>query len=963
MNVSKNFYFTLSLLIVSILANLTMLNAQINQVQIKDSSVILYKGEEASSKWEEMQPQLFSKAIQRNKSTAAIASIAGNDAKKVNTPLLGNTLMGQLSGLYVAQSGGAPGNTDFPSLFIRGRQTFQDNSILVLVDGFESNWFSLLPDEIATISVLKDAAALSQLGMDGANGAILITTKRGQESAKTNISFSSRIGVHSPRYLPQFVSNGDYADMYNQALIADGRSIRDGYFRTDSIVNFFKNQDYPFLYPDVNWYEEVIKNRSISQDYSLTFSGGRQDVKYFVAMGFADYQGIYSDVPVRGEINSNYNLKRYNLRANFDVKINSFLSAQANLRATMVDKYFPNIAENTIWRTMALFNPYPVKTMDGKWGGTQGYSDNPKASIVQKGYQSINDRTVDANFKLMANLGKIVKGLSAFAQVNFSNFFFDTYNKTRPLYYDELIPRLDLVTVAGNIPYNVVTRGTVDNNFSITQGNGSQFNRSTFLGGLEFERTSDKHDWYASAIYFQEQFKGDGADMPYAKQRMMGKIRYNYLSSYSFEFSYAYSGSENFPVGSRFGFFPTVSAGWTLSNAAFLKENKSISFLKLRASAGMLGNDNVGNAGRFIFNQYYVSTGSYLLGNNLGISSGMFNQGSLANPSVTWEKSNKLNVGLDIELLKKLSLTVEWFRESRSDIFLNPSSYIPALMGANFSSVNKGQTESKGYELEWSYKDSYGDLHWQFGGNFTHVKNKIIDISEPVQSDPYLVAKGNPINQPFVLEFAGFFRNQADINSSPTQLFGTVREGDIKYKDQNKDGVIDNRDRIPTGFTSLPQIFYGISSGLQYQGWDLFLSLQGIAERTISLLDNGTAIPFLNGGVKPLLWLKNNYWTNTRGDAASFPRLTAEQNDNNYRASTLWQRNGSLIRLQTIEIGYKVPDKWVRKAGMQSARFFFSGNNLITWQKLKETTIDAEVINPFVHPPMQSFNMGFTLHL
>ncbi len=905
----------------------------------------------------------FANRVQRKYITSAVSSVSGETLKRINTPFLSNTLFGQLSGLYVQQSGGSPGNTDYPSLFVRGRQTFQDNSVLVLVDGFESNWFTLLPEEIESVTVLKDAAALAQFGMDAANGAVVITTKRGAESKKTNINFSSRFGIHSARYLPEVVNNGDYAELFNVGIVNDGRSIRDGYFRNDSIVNFFKNQQFPYLYPDVNWYDQVVRPNALSQDYTLSFNGGKKDVKYFLAMGYADYKGLYAGTDNDRTSNSNYNLKRYNLRANFDVNITSFLSAQANLRATMMDKYFPNTPENTLWRSMSLFTPYAVKTENGKWGGAQGYADNPTASILQRGFQSINDRTIDANVKLIGNMDFITKGLKFFWQLNFSNFFFDTYNKTRPLYYDEVVPRLDLVTTPGIIPYDIFTRGTVDNNFTITQGNGNQFNRTSLLGGAEYEKKIGKHNIYSSLTYFQEKYNGDGSDMPYAKQRFMGRVGYNFNQRYFADLNVSYGGSENFPKGNRFGVFPALSAGWVMSNEKFMSNQHVINFLKLRASAGLLGNDNTGNAGRFIYNQYYNGTGNYLIGNALGVNAPMFNQSALANPNVTWEKAARFNIGFEAVIFKSLSISADYFKENRSDIFLNPSSYTPSLMGASFNSVNKGKTKTTGGEIEIMYKEKFGAFNFYAGGNISFTKNQIVDIAEPTPSDPYLAAKGNPINQPFVLEFLGFFKDKVDISASPTQLFGTVVPGDIKYKDQNGDGVIDNRDRKAFGYTALPQIFYGFNMGGDYKGFDFNVTVQGAAKRTVSLLDNNMIIPFLNGGVKPTPWVRDNYWTPAKGDNAKFPRLTTIQNDNNYRASTLWQRNGSFVRIQNLEIGYTIPEKITGKAGMNAVRLFFSGNNLFTIDDINEINVDPEIMNTFIHPPMKSFNFGFTLKL
>lgn len=907
----------------------------------------------------------FGKPQQRVLTTSSISTIQTDVLKRTNTPNLGNTLFGRLSGLYVSQAGSAPGNNDNPGLSLRGRQTFQDNGVMVLVDGFETNWSTLMPDEIESVTVMKDAAALALFGADGANGVILITTKRGYDSKKTNVQFSSRFGVHSASVLPEFVRNGDYAELFNKGMISDGKAISSGIFQSDSIVDFYKSGQFPYLYPDVDWQTEMLKNNTLSQDYALTFSGGKPDAKFFVALGYANYQGLYANTEKRRTTNSNFDLKRFNLRANFDVNITKFLLANVNFRGILLEKNFPNAAENTLWRTMALFNPYNVKTEDGKWGGKQGYADNPVATILQRGYLSINDRTVDANVKLIGKLDMLTKGLQVFGQLNFSNFFFDTYNKTRGYAYDELVPRFDLivpgVTPPGTIPYDVVTRGTTDNNFAITQGNGTQFNRTNILAGLEYDRSFNKSNIYASAIYFQEAYRAAGNELPFAKQRLMGRISYSFDQKYMAEFGYSYSGSENFKKGSRFGFFPTVSAGWVMSKEKFMSGSKAVSFLKFRTSVGLLGNDNVGNSGRFIFNQFYAGSGNYLVGNALGINAPTFTQGNLANPLATWEKALRTNFGVDAVLFNKLSISLDYFFENRKDIFLNPSSYIPAVMGATFNNVNKGKTKSNGGELEIVFTDKVGKVGFSLGGNVSYAANKIVDIAEPVPAAPYLYAKGNPINQPFILTAIGFFKDDADIAASPQQLFGSVRPGDVKYKDQNNDGFIDNNDRTPIGYTSLPELIYGINATADYAGFDLNIFFQGAANRSVSLLDNNNVIPFLNGGVKPTPWVRDNYWTPEKGDAARFPRLTTEQNDNNYRASTLWQRNGAFIRLRNLEIGYTLPQHLADKARLNGVRFYISGNNLLTIDTISEINVDPEVMNMFVHPALKSFNFGFNV--
>lgn len=910
-------------------------------------------------------PTVFGKTIPKKELLSSMSTVTGKTLRQFNTPTLSNTFYGQMAGLHVAQSAGSPGNNDNPGLFVRGRQTFVDNSVLVLVDGFETNFNTLIPDEIETISVLKDAGALAVLGMDAANGAILITTKRGIVSPKTQIGFNARFGVHQASVLPQLLGNGDYATMYNEAMVNDGKSISQGYFRNDSIVAYFNNGEQPYLYPNVDWYEEMLKKSASSQDYSLTFSGGKSDARYFVALGYANYGGLYNNTDPKRSLNSNYNLHRYNVRANFDVNITKFLSSSVNFRGTIVDKKFPNAGEGTIWRNMALFNPYPVRTPDNNWGGTQGFADNPVALVLQQGYLSNNERTVDINVKLVGDLGSLVSGLRAFGQVNFSNSFFDGFNKTRGYAYDELIPRSDLIipgqTPPGVIPFDVITRGNTNLNFAIAQPAGNQFNRTNILTGFEYDHVFGASTFYASAMYFQELLRAQGSEMPFAKQGVMGRLMYDYNKKYFAEFGYSYAGSESFAPGNRFGFFPTISAGWILSNEDFFAENKVIDFLKFRASTGLLGNDRSGNTGRFIYNQFYLGAGNYFLGNNLGINGPMFRQGNLANPDATWEKAFRTNFGVDAQLFRGLSISLDYFFENRNDIFINPSGFIPGIVGANFNNLNRGKTKSNGGEIELTYQAKSGKVEWYINGNTSIAKNRIVDIAEPVREDEYLYARGNPINQPFILEAIGFFSDVNDINNSPKQLFGDVRPGDVKYKDQNGDGIIDDNDRMPIGKTALPEVMYAFGGGFNLAGFDFGFFFQGAGGRSISLLDNSNVIPFLNGGVRPTQWVKDNYWTPERGNDALFPRLTTDPNDNNYRASTLWQRSGSFLRLRNLEVGYSLKLAALQKIKLNNLRFFANANNLFTIDKIDEMALDPEIMNQFLHPALKSFNFGFTL--
>ncbi|HET8828069.1 MAG TPA: SusC/RagA family TonB-linked outer membrane protein [Pelobium sp.] len=905
-------------------------------------------------------PVLFGPSKNFKNSISSTSTVDGQTLNKYNTPKLGNSFYGQLSGLHVTQTDGAPGDNDNPILSIRGRQTFQDNSLIVLVDGFETDYNNLNPDEIESVSVLKDAASLSIYGLDGANGVVLIKTKRGKVSAKNEITFSSRFGVQEPTVLPEFLGNGDYAELYNIGLLSDGKDLQSGIFPSQAIVDFYKSGEYPFLYPDVNWYDEVLKPTTNSHNYGLNFRGGKEDVKYFVALSYLNQGGLYANTDPDRNLNSNYNFKRYNVRANFDVDITSFLTAQVNLRTSLSSKKYPNVSEAEIWNTLGKFNPYPVRTQSGRFGGTQGYASNPVASILQKGYGSLNDRTIDANVKIIGKLDAIVPGLSSFIQVNENNFYYSFYNKTRGFSYEEIIPLPNQAIPGEPIPFDRIIRGDTDKNFDINQPSGKQINRVAFLAGLEYNKVFGNSKVYASSMYYQDKFDADASAAPFARQNIMGRLNYSFKNKYFTEFSYAYSGSESFPENNRFGFFPSIAAGWVLTEEGFLKNSTNINFLKLRGSVGLTGSDKAGNSGRFIYNQFYVGSGTYLLGNNLSNTQGTFGQGALANPDVTYEKALKYDLGFDAILFKSLNLSANYFYEARKDIFLNPNNFIPAIIGTNFYNVNRGQTQNSGVELQLNYNGKINNFGYNVGGNISYAKNKIIDIAEPIREDTYLYAKGNPIGQPFVLQANGFFKDEADIQNSPQQLFGEVRPGDVKYKDQNNDGFIDDNDRIPVGNPVYPNTWYGFNAGFNVKGFDFNVLFQGAAGRDVFIF--GNVVPFINN-IKPTQWLKDNYWTPERGDNALFPRLTTEINTNNYLPSTLWQRSGDFLRLRNVELGYSLPQNILKKIKVSNARLYISGNNLFTSDNINEVNVDPEILNGLSHPSLKSYNVGLSITL
>lgn len=909
----------------------------------------------------------YGPSVSRMQSTSAVSVITPSDFRSLNSPAIGSALAGKLTGLSVSQSGGAPGANNGSTLRVRGTQTFLSGAagIIVLVDGFETDWTTLLPDEIESVSVLKDAAALALYGISGANGAIYIKTRQGKAREKALLTFNSRVSFQQPTVMPKFVSNGDYAELFNIAMLSDGKDISNGYFKTQEIVDYFKNGTYPELYPDVDWYEEMLKPYAITQDYSLSVNGGNQYARYNVLLGYTNTPGLFDGVD--GKNNSNWLFNKYVARINLDAQINDWLRSEIKTRAMMSATKQPNISnagtESPIWNSMAGFLPYSVKTPSGNWGGTQNYPLNPVGQVVQQGYKLINERTIDANLKLIADI-PFAKGLSAYGQVVFSNNYYSTYSKTRGMAYEELYTDLTDTLNPGRIDTTII-KGDTDKNFSFNQSPGNQWNRVSFITGMEYSAKTSGGKIYASANYLQDLYTTTftAENVPWAKINFMGRLNYTHNEKYIAEFGYSWSGTDNYAPGNKFGFFPTFSAAWVLSNESFLSANNAINFLKLRVSSGLLGNNQLGNLPRFMFLEPYGSpSGSYYIGNELGTTMTTRERSRLANPDATWEKAHKTNIGLDGELFDKISLSADYFFEKRSDIFVNPDNNMSVVIGGRFTYLNQGSAKNSGAELELMYQDRVGSFGFYLMAKTSYVKTEIIDMKEPPRAEDYLYRKGNPIGQPFILQAIGYFADSADIANSPIQTYGTVKPGDVKYKDQNDDGFIDDNDVKAFGNPGTPSFIYSFDAGLEFLGFDLSVFVQGVSGRTISLLRNNEIVPFLNDNRKPTEWVMENYWTPARGDDAKFPRLTTESNPNNYKTSTLWQRDGSYFRIKNVELGYTLPESLSRQMKIQNLRIYVNAVNPLTKFKISEIDVDPEINNPFMYPMMKSYNLGFTLN-
>jgi TonB-linked SusC/RagA family outer membrane protein len=884
--------------------------------------------------------------------TSSVSVVSGEDLRKSQVATLSNTFFGRLPGMTTIQTDGEPGY-DEATLYLRGQHSFRSNSFVILLDGFSIDGFNQVnADEIESVTYLKDAAALAVYGMNGANGVLLITTKRGYSTEKkVKISLKARYGLQVPQYLPEFEGAYNYARLYNEALRNDGQPE----LYTEKDLNGYLSGADPYYYPDVNWYDKILSKTANIQDYTLTFNGGSNYARYFVMAGWMNNNGLYAGAD--GKNNSNIHFRRINFRANVDIDITRHLTAIVGLGGRIEDRMFPNgRSTSQLWQDMATYAPllYPALTPSGKVTGTANYPENPIGTVLYEGYGSRNSRDVQSFVTLKEKLDFITKGLLVFASFSTSSNYQNGYNKTRSYSYYEPVKT---IAADGTDSLYYEPRGT-DTDLTVSTGNDVESNRMNLYAGFEYENTFNTHDFNALLMVQQTSRSVLGDQSDYAGRNLLGRLSYSYDKKYMAEFSFSYHGTENYKSGRRFGFFPALSLGWTLSEEKFLSGNNSVNFLKIRGSAGLLGSDK--GAERFAYNQYWgtASSQGYYFGTGTTYY-GALVQLALANPELTWEKALMYNIGLEARLLSnKLLFTADCFLENRYDILVNVNQIVPSFSGISFSSMrNRGKTDNYGFEISAAYRDKIGDLSYFAKTGWTFAKNKIVESYETPKDEEKRLSVGKPMGQRFGLEAIGFFRDNTEIENSPRQTFSNVRPGDLKYKDQNGDFVIDIHDEVNIGMPSVPEISYALNMGVSYKGFSLELLFDGNSNRSVYL--NGYMFwPFINDyGIST--WSTERRWTAENPGKAAAPALTTQSNANNYRSSDFWVRNISLLRLRNVELGYDFPGKWMKDLHIDGCRLYVSALNMFTISNL-DADADPETLS-MGYPTLRTYSVGVTL--
>lgn len=913
-------------------------------LQIKDPNNVTVILEENAQTMDEV--VITGSGLKKKKTlTGAFTTV---ETKLLNAPSgqLTNSLGGVVPGIITQQLSGEPGE-NMSDFWIRGISTFGANSsALVLVDGVERSLNEISVEDIESFSVLKDASATAIYGQRGANGVVLITTKKG-EKGKVKINVKLNYGFDQTGKLPAYANAYDYSRLANEAKV--GRYESPLY--TEQELRIIENGLDPDLYPNVDWQDIMLKKGASQYRAQLDLSGGSDNITYFVSGSYYNQDGIYRTHSTENKYNTNSTYERYNYRANTVMNITKTTKVTAQLGGYLINRTQPGSTSADIWQSFTKNTPLtsPRKYSTGQWTEVNG-TKTPELLMTQTGYKTIWQNKMEVTVNLEQDMAFITSGLK------FSGVFaFDSWN-------DNNITRKKMPELWAAQNYrdsygNLILRKISDVQ-NMTQESTTTGNKRYYMQAqLEYERLiAQNHRVGAFAMMYRQEVSDTNlgtdiiASIPKRNLAYSGRITYAYKDRYLAEFNAGYTGSENFEAGSQFGFFPAYSAGWIASEEPFIKGKLPwLTLFKVRGSYGEVGNDVITGAGtRFPYITLIQSDPS-------GYSWGEFNSNTqkgyriqkIGTQNLTWEIAKKWNVGVDFSLFKdKLTGTVDWFKDTRSDIFMTRE-YMPLIIGLADQKpmVNIGRMQAQGIDGNIAFTQRIGKVSLTWRANMTYQNTEILDKDEAANELWYKMEKGFRQGQTRGYISLGLFKDQEDIDSSPTQTSNTpILPGDIKYKDVNGDGKITTDDIVPIGYKNAPGLMYGTGLNLDWENFTFSFLLQGAGKRDFFVGNSGPHA-FREGSSGNILQLMvdGNRWIpkevsgtiDTENPNADWPRLTYGNNDNNNQASTFWIKNGSYLRLKNVEITYRVPQSFTRKFNMSGMRIGFIGENLHTWSSFK----------------------------
>ncbi len=939
----------------------TFLGYQDQEIVVGDQTSLVIKMTPSADMLDEV--TFVAYGAQRKASVIGSISTIKADALASPAGQLSTGLAGKLAGIVSMQRTGEPGaGSDF---WIRGVNTFGANSKpLILVDGIERDMDLVDTEDIASFSILKDATATALYGVRGANGIVLITTKRGQES-KPQVNFKAEYGLTQPVKLPKLANTEQWIDYYNELYVDAGSTpVIDDYQRE----MYLSGAD-PDLYPSVDWVKTIFKNMANTERVNVNVTGGTKGVRYYVGASYYMEDGIFNVVKDKdySQYDNQIRYDKFNFRSNVDIDITKSTIMAISLSTQYYTKTTPGEGLANIYAYTMYATPIATPTVfsDGTLANPEnGY--NPYRMLNSSGYKRATNIVAQSLISLTQDFSDIItQGLKANVKYSWDA---DNGNVLTRL----LNPTFYYTTGRdddGNLIYQPWNEGT--NYMSLLRSNSS-WTTTNLEASLTYEREFNYDHNVSGLLLFSTRSKYNNVpttfeqSFAYKNMGLAGRATYSYKDRYFGEFNFGYNGSENFAPGKRFGFFPSIAVGYMISNEPFWDPIKeTVNLLKFKVSYGKIGNDQIGGSRRFAYNSTVNTSASGFTFGSTPIAIGGITTGEVGNSSVQWEEAKKFNAGVEMTLFSDLSFQIDYFSDHRSGIFIERQS-TPPIVGLNKQQwVNLGEMENKGVDMSLQYEHTFGDLYVSARGNYTFNRNKKLYDDLPDQIWPYQNLAGFAYNQQFGLIAEGLFVDQDDIDNWPKQDFGDVRPGDIKYRDVNGDGVVNSFDKVAIGYTTIPEINYGFGVSLGYKGVDFSMFFQGVAH--VTRIIGGQNLFGASSQIHKLGQIYEdvalNRWTlENQNPNAPYPRLSLNKVENNQQASTYWQKDMSFMRLKNMEIGYTIPKKLTKKAGLSTVRFYVQGLNLLTFSEFKlwDPELDSSYGN--VYPTMRTYTFGVNLN-
>ena len=925
---------------------------------------------DASNKLEDVVVVGF--GVQKKESlVGAVQSVKPSDLQ-TSSSNLSTSFSGKIAGVIAVQKSGEPG-ADGANFWIRGISTFgSGQSPLLILDGVEiTNQMlnNIPPETIESFSVLKDATATALYGSRGANGVMIITTKNGRDSEKMTINLRAEFGASAPTRVPKVADGITYMETFNEARTTRGEK---PYYSNEKIMGTKLGLD-PYVYPNVDWYDMLFKDCTFNQNFNFNMTGGAKKIDYFLNASVYNENGIMRK-PEASKFDTNINAQKYLFQANVSADATKTTRVSLKMNTQLHYRHAPiqSVSDLFAYAMTGMPCEFPA-TLPGEESDTfvrfgtnnawnSGFFTNPYAQLC-RGYGDQFRGHFTSALTVNQNLDFITKGLSATGMATFYNRVYSAvYRSFTPFMYQLTDYNID---EAGNYSYTSNSTNTGTTYLGTTRGKDG-YRELAFQAKIDYARTFGKHDVGATIVYMQKERNMNISDeqeyaaLPYRQQGLAGRVTYGFDKRYLFEANFGYNGSENFAAGKRFGFFPSVAVGWVISNEPFWKGIKEqVNLFKLRASYGLVGNDVISKdyADRFPYLTTVDMGQGYdvYIGNNFERKYGPI-LSVYGNPNATWEESRKLDIGVEIGLFDSLNITFDWFKEKRSGIFMQRTS-LPSTFGMSGITpwANIGKVDNSGVDISVDYNKAFSkDLILSLRGTFTYAHNEIVEMDEPKYKWAYQYKAGHPINSIQCLIAEGLFRDEEEIASSPSQdIYATtypIRPGDVKYRDLNDDKIIDDNDMCWTGNPTVPEIIYGFGFSLKYKGFDCSAFFQGQGKVSILMYNYHPFATAATPGSGLMQWIADEHWSeDDPNPKALYPRLSPLWNNNNTKASTLYVRNGKMLRLKTAEIGYTY----------KKMRVYVSGTNLLTFAPFKYWDPEKGSGNGLGYPLQRTYNLGF----